>query len=133
MRIALLLAVAFACSSTQIAKPPFTAEQIRDATKIGRTYIWKMNAEGRTFMRRLTFKEVDGEKATTEALNVAADGTPMGEPEVKITTWEEFVKHAAWPKDATVITEEKLALDAGELDCVLYTINETKDGQNVRT
>jgi hypothetical protein len=140
MRFALLLAVSLGCASStapatsdRIAEPPFTAEQIRDATQAGRTYVWQMTAEGTTFTRKLTFLTVDAEKATTEALNVAADGTPMGEPEVKSSSWDDFVKHAAWPKDATVISEEKLALPVGEFDCVLYTVNEKREGQNVRT
>src|SRR5688572_11900462 len=134
MRLPLLLVLAgCAASSTQLAKSPFTAEEIRGATQPGRTYVWRIDAEGQTFVRRLKFTEVDDTKATTEAINLAEDGTPMGEAEVKRTTWPEFVSHASWPKDSTAITEEKITVGAGEYDCMLYTVDEKKDGKNVRT
>ncbi len=135
----LLLTLLVGCASStpppssQLARPPFTAAQIRDATQAGRTYVWKLTAEGRSFRRRLKFVEVDAEQATTEAVNLLDDGNPLGETELKTQTWDDFVKHAAWPKDGTTITDDHITVGAGEFDCMLYTIDEQKEGQHVVT
>ncbi len=132
MRVALLalaLASGACAASDGSVRPPFTAEEIRDATHAGRTYTWRLSAEGRVFVRRLKFIEVSKDSATTEAVNLGPNGAAMSEPEVKTTTWPEFVKHAAWPKDGTVITEDRITVPAGAFDCLLYTITETRDGK----
>lgn len=86
-----------ACAT--LATPPFTAEQIRDATPAGRTYVWRIEAGGKPAVeRQLVFTEVDAVGATTVA-TMLADGRPVGEPSESQTAWVEFVGHATYAKD----------------------------------
>src|SRR5688500_8492090 len=51
------------------AVPPFSAEQIRAATRPGRSYEFRMEAAGKPAQRhRITFVEVTPESATAEAV-----------------------------------------------------------------
>jgi hypothetical protein len=112
-------------ATAELASPPFTAEQIRDATRPGRTYEFKLEVAGQPAqIHRITFVEVTPESATAEALDLDAQGQPLGGPERGTSTWAELVGHAAYPRAATVISEESIAVPAGEFACTLYTVVE---------
>jgi hypothetical protein len=136
MRLLLLLFTACASSTpapAELASPPFTADQIRGATKVGRTYTWRVRSEGRSLLRKLVFTAVSDTEAITEAKNLTEEGAQIGEPQRSTTTWEGFVKHASWPADSTRITDERITVEAGEFDCMLYTVSEQKDGKSIHT
>jgi hypothetical protein len=123
----ILLALAFAgCAGTAtIAPPPFTAEQIHGATAPGRTYRFEIaNAGQPPVIRQVRFVEVTADNALVESTMESTSGERLGEPERKTETWAGFVAHAAWPKDATTISEEPIEVPAGKFDAVLYTVRE---------
>lgn len=102
---------------------PFTAAQIRDATKPGRTYRFKVEAEGQpTGERVMTFTKVDAE---------GAELVTSGEAAPKRVTWEELRKHAEFPKPVVSTRSEKVTVPAGTFDCVVYVVQ--GDPGEVRT
>ena len=116
---------AAAAPAPDIATPPFTAEQIRDATRTGRTYEFKLEAAGQPAqIHRITFVEVTAETATAEAIDLDAAGQPLGEPQRGTSTWAELVGHAAYPRASTAISDETVEVPAGRFPCMLYTVVE---------
>jgi hypothetical protein len=108
-----------------LATPPFTAEQIRDATRAGRSYEFKMEAAGQpAVIHKITFVEVTAEHATAEAIDLDASGKPLGPAERGTSTWAELVGHAAYPRSSTVISDESVEVPAGKFECMLYTVVE---------
>lgn len=92
---------------------PFTADQIRDATKAGRTYKYKIETAGQpTGERVMTFVKVDA----TGADLVTDGGAPTH------VTWEELRQHAEFPKPVVTTREEKTTTPAGTFDCVVYIV-----------
>lgn len=102
-----------AASAGDMFPTPFTAAQIRDATKPGRTYRFRVEADGKPPGERvITFAKVDEAGA-----EVSTNGAP---PER--TTWEELRKHAEFPKPVVSTREEKITVPAGTFDCVVYVV-----------
>jgi hypothetical protein len=92
---------------------PFTAEQIRAATKNGRTYRYKVelpNAPTKEYA--ITFRSVDQAGA-----EIAQGGTTP-----KRMAWITLQQHAEFPKDKTSTHEEKLKTPAGKFECIVYEV-----------
>jgi len=101
---------------------PFTAAQIRDATKAGRTYRFKVETPDAPATERvMTFTKVDAEGA-----ELATSGEPP-----KRVTWEALRKHAEFPAANVTVHEEKVTVPAGTFDCVVYVV--IGEGGEVRT
>lgn len=95
---------------------PFTAEQIRDATKAGRTYEYKVETEGNPPGKRvMTFVRVDAEGADL----VTDGGAPTR------VTWEDLRKHAEFPQPVVSTRTESKTVPAGTFDCVVYVVQGT--------
>lgn len=91
----------------------FTAEQIRAATKPGRTYRFKVETpDAPPAERVMTFTKVDAEGA-----ELATSGEPP-----KRVTWEELRKHGEFPSANVSVHEEKVTVPAGTFDCVVYVV-----------
>lgn len=147
-RLSLLLVFTAACASSkpaeapppaseapavpaaeEIAPPPFTAEQIRDATKPGRTYVFLMETPNQLPVKRqISFLTVTNEGCTTENVLLDMENRPLGAPEKADATWDELVGHARYPKNSTVISEGEIDVPAGKFEAVIYTVTD-KDGQ----
>jgi len=92
---------------------PFTAEQIRGATKAGRTYRYKVEAADKPASERtVTFVSVDAEGAT-----IATTGEGN-----KRVTWEELRQHAEFPVPIVKTREESITTPAGKFDCIVYVV-----------
>jgi hypothetical protein len=113
----------------EIATPPFTAEEIRTATSEGRTYRFRIEQPGHVPMiREMRFSDVTDDGCTVEGQMFDEAGGVLGEPTVQQTTWEQLRGHAAYPKEATTIAEEPCSVPAGDFNCRVYTVRETRDG-----
>lgn len=110
-------------SDDSLAPPPFTANQIREATQAGRTYLFRNTTQGNSVHRRMLFREVRDDGCTVESTPYTDGGEPMGEPVVTEYTWSALVSHASYPKSATVITEAPCEVPAGTFDCMVYTVD----------
>lgn len=92
---------------------PYTAEQIRAATKAGRTYRYRVEASGKPPSERaLTFASVD---ATGAELVTEGEGK-------KRVTWEELRQHAEFPAAIVRTREERVTVPAGTFDCIAYVV-----------
>jgi predicted small lipoprotein YifL len=112
----------------EMATPPFTAAQIRDATQVGRTYRFAMRQGEQTITITMRFTAVTPEHATLERTIVDAQGKTV-EQASEDSTWEQLVGHASYPADATTITETKVEVPAGSFDATLYTVVGEQEGK----
>jgi hypothetical protein len=101
---------------------PFSAEQIRDGAA-GRLIRMREEVPGEapTF-RRIRFIEVDADGAVQEFQATDADGSPIGEPSLRRSTWLDLQRHASQRADATTVEEVALTTPLGTVDCWLYTV-----------
>lgn len=113
----------------EIARPPFSADEIRGATRPFRTYVWRVEASGRPpEVHRLRFVEVDDEGCRIERTLLDESGEARGEPSVRAATWEELVGHASYPREATTITDVEVEVPAGVFDAWRYQVIEEEGG-----
>lgn len=98
---------------------PFSWEEIRAATKSGRTYRYRVEMPGKpTKERVLTFTKVDD-----NGCEIFAGGDAprrMG--------WPTLQKHSEFPKDRTKIFEDSVKLPGGKFECMVYEVH-GKDGE----
>lgn len=98
---------------------PFSWEEIRAATKSGRTYRFKVQEKGKAARERVvTFVKVDD-----DGCEIFAGGDAprrMG--------WPQLQKDAEWPKDRVTTREETVKLPGGKFDCMVYEVR-GKDGE----
>ena len=96
-----------------VAAAPFTWEQIRAATKNGRTYRYRVEVPGKPPKERtVTFTKVDENGAEIFAGGDAP--RRMG--------WPSLQKDAEFPKDKVTKHEESVKLPAGKFDCIVYEV-----------
>jgi len=101
---------------------PFSADQIRDSCRVGRTIHVREEAPGEeTAYRRIVFIEVTAEDSVQELQATDADGQPVGEATRGTSTWLDLQRHASQPAETTSVAEVSLTLPFAELDCWLYT------------
>jgi len=106
---------------------PFTAAQIRDATKAGRTYVYRIELTGSPIvLRTMCFGKVDADGAELTISMKRETGEPVGDPETKRVTWEDLRKHAEFPKTSVTISESELEVLSGTRTCTVYTVCEGK-------
>ncbi|HSO38819.1 MAG TPA: hypothetical protein VLT33_40090 [Labilithrix sp.] len=102
-----------ASSKGAVAAAPFSWEQIRAATKNGRTYRYRVEVPGKPAKERvLTFTKVDESGAEIFAGGDAP--RRMG--------WQALQKDAEFPKDKLTVHEESVKLPGGKFDCVVYEV-----------
>lgn len=98
---------------------PFSWEEIRAATKSGRTYRYRVEMPGKpTKERVLTFTKVDD-----NGCEIFAGGDAP-----KRMGWTTLQKHSEFPKDRTKISEDSVKLPGGKFDCMVYEVH-GKDGE----
>jgi hypothetical protein len=132
-----ILLLATACASPQAeaprsavepdatAEPPFSAAEIRDATRPGRAYRFSVEAEGETaYFQQVEFIAVTEEGTRMRASMFDFDGNIKGEPIISELTWQDLEAHATWPLAATRVSDTTTDTPAGRFDCWLYTVTE---------
>lgn len=146
-----LLALSFGCAGASAARsgaepspvasaasegpatctPPFTADQIRSATRVGRTYDFELESPAAPPSGlRLRFVEVTPTWTRLERSTVDQDGQPTAPTRSSTVSWDELVRHAAWPLDATTIEPAHVTVPAGDFpDGLLYTVREVEGGR----
>lgn len=101
---------------------PFTAEQIRKATKEGRTYRFKVEMPDKGASEyAVTFRNVDRDGAEIA----------MGGDKSKRLSWRALEQQSEFPKDQVATRADKIKIPAGKFDCVVYEVK-AEDGE-VRT
>lgn len=109
----------------EMADPPYTAKQIRDATKVGRRYEWRLELPEQPPVRKvISFTRVDDEGCDTHAEGLDDTGKAIAPPKDGHATWEELRAHALFPKKSVVLSDETITIPAGTFVCTLYTVTE---------
>ncbi|MBI5502468.1 MAG: hypothetical protein HY907_19650 [Deltaproteobacteria bacterium] len=120
-----------AAGEPEHAPTPYTAEQIRDASRPGRTYRFRVEIPGApTVVREIRFEAVDTETATIRSTTRDEAGNVLEAPEPTVAAWEELRRHALFPQDVVELTEAEVTVPAGTFACVVYTVT-TSEGVEV--
>jgi hypothetical protein len=97
---------------------PFTAEQIRSATKNGRTYRYKVEVPNKPVKEyAITFRKVDDAGAEIYA----------GTEAPKRLGWTALQSQSEFPKDKVTTHDEKLKTPAGKFECIVYQVTGEND------
>jgi hypothetical protein len=113
------------------APTPFTADEIRDACRPGRTITVRVEAGGEDPVHRVTrYLECDDTGATMERSRQSPDGALLDEPEVDRVLWLDLQSHASFPAGDTTIEPEHVETAIGALGCLRYTVRRG-DTENV--
>jgi len=108
---------------------PFSWEQIRDATVVGRRYTWRVQAGGQTTgIRALEFEAVDPEGAVLQSVAVGLDGEVGQANTERMVTWAELESHAHFSVERTAVSEAWVEVPAGAFDALVYTVSEESGG-----
>ncbi|MFI5402349.1 MAG: hypothetical protein ACHQ1G_05380 [Planctomycetota bacterium] len=108
------------------APVPFTADQIREACREGRTDTYRIELRNEKPSKHTAkFLKCDREGAEVEATNTLKDGTVTTTKERQ--AWVDFQTQASFPAIDTKITEETIEVPAGKFECWLYTVQK-KEG-----
>jgi hypothetical protein len=119
-----------------ITPPPFTAEEIRQATAIGRTYVFRVEQSAKLpILRTMKFVAVTESGATVETTEHNEKQTKEEKktkptPQVSNPTWAELEKHAHFPAKNTQRTEAKVKTPWGEWDGWLFTVTRNEGGKS---
>ncbi|MBM6403565.1 hypothetical protein JQN72_04815 [Phycicoccus sp. CSK15P-2] len=104
---------------------PFTADEIRAACPDGRTLVIRTAPAGfPTSLRSVVFAEGDAEGTVMVRTPRRPDGEPDDEPVRERMSWQELQSHGSYPADQTQVQEAPLKHPLGELECLVYTIDD---------
>jgi hypothetical protein len=107
---------------------PFTAAQIRDTCRPGRTLRVRLERAGADpVLRIVRYVAADADEGEQEAWVEGPDGLPAGAAERSRATWLELQEHASFPEATTTRDEERISIPAGTFDCLRY-VREDGDG-----
>jgi hypothetical protein len=110
---------------------PFTADDIRDGSPVGKTIRLLIEVEGQEPIVRVNlWIECDADGATVEKTRFSSAGDQLGPSETERSTWLELQTHASFRADVTTMERERIETPLGSLDCVRYTV---VDGTSVDT
>jgi hypothetical protein len=120
-----------AASAPAYAPTPFTAAEIRDATRPGRRWEWReerLRADGKPVVTTsvVEFFEVTPEAGRYRAVTLDEARRPLGRPRAFRARWEELRRHAEFPAAFTVVTEETVTVPAGTFPCRVYTVTRVR-------
>lgn len=109
--------------AAETAPSPYTAEEIRAASPVGRRLEFRVETSGKpTLVRVMSFVRSDEAGADVESLSLDETGHAMGDKETSRATWEELRAHASFPRAATTIGDETVTVPAGTFDCRVYKV-----------
>ena len=109
---------------------PFTAEEIRANSHVGRTVRALVVRGGESSVRIMRIVAVSPEGWERESWTESMDGRRLSEPELERSTWLELQAHASMPAATTRIDEETIEIPAGRFDCLRYS---QLDGESLDT
>jgi len=101
---------------------PFSASEIRDGCRPGRTLRFQIERAGQDPMVRVSrYVETDIDGAVQESWTEDLEGRRVSDRERERSTWLALQEHASFPRASTVTTEEELEIPAGSFACLRYT------------
>jgi hypothetical protein len=116
-------------AASELAPLPYTAEQIRAASPVGRVVRLRVEAAGKpTSIVVMTFVASDERGAEVESAVLDEHGAPRSAPVRQHATWDELRSHGAFPAAATRIEDGVAETPAGRFPSKIYTVTR---GDNV--
>ncbi len=105
------------------APTPFSAALIAAACRPGREDVYLIEEGDAPPVHHATrFVGGDDRHAEVESVELADDGTPVGDPAAGRAAWTDLQAHASYPAHLTTITSETVTVPAGEFDCWRYRV-----------
>lgn len=115
---------AVAAPEGELLPPPFPADRIREATKVGRTYRFRVEQGGTTGESVMEFVAITAEGATLRRSMRDAAGQETKPPTDGPVTWKELESHAVFPRAKTTVSEVDVTVPAGTFRCKVYDVLE---------
>ncbi len=107
---------------------PFTAAEIRDATRGGKTIrILVEEPDGAATIRVNRFLDTDEDGATLERWQSGPTGIVEGGISRSRVSWSELQAHAGFAADRTTLSSETLELPLGRVECLRYDVRDTAE------
>jgi hypothetical protein len=103
---------------------PFSAEDIRAASTVGRRIRIRTDARDGSSYREVRYLATDADGATQAFTPTDADGHPIGPTVERRSAWRDLQAHASFPADRTTVEETHLDLAWGTESCWLYRVAE---------
>jgi hypothetical protein len=104
------------------APTPYTADQIRDASKTGREWQYRVVAGDVTEWSVMTMTAVDADGAMIVSSRRGGEGKALGEPKEGKSTWEDLRQHAVFPASTTTISDDTVKAPGGPYASKKYTV-----------
>lgn len=112
--------------------PPFSADEIRDATHPGRMYLFSVEGSGQPAMRyRVEFLTRSDDETRYRITVMNARGQEVTRKE-QTETWAELESHAKFPPAHTKMRELTFKVPAGSFAGYLYETRDPKTGLATR-
>jgi len=105
-----------------LAPFPYTAEQIRDASPLGRVFRHRIVENGAVNIAETRFVAVDATTATFETIVSDEAGKQLAPPQRATATWDELRHHASYPAAATTVEDAAIDTPAGHFECMKYVV-----------
>src|SRR5436190_5223116 len=112
----------------ELADSPFTADQIREATKTGRSYRYRIETPRGKEIHILTFGGVEDAHTELKTRTETEDGKEI-DANTKRVTWEEIRRIAAFPKAQVTMSEESISVPAGNFETIVYLVKDPRSGE----
>lgn len=103
---------------------PFSADQIRDASRVGRRIRIRTDAAGETTFREVRYVATDADGATQQFIPTDADGNQAGPPVERRSAWRDLQGHASFAADRTTVEETSHDLAWGTEPCWLFRVSD---------
>lgn len=104
---------------------PYTAEQIRDATWVGRRYRFRIESQGSpVVLSEFMFLSVSEEGCRFRHQNFDEGGTALEYPIEVDAVWSELRDHARFPAEGNSVTKGETTTPAGTYSVRIYEIRE---------
>jgi hypothetical protein len=123
-----------AAPSPEIAAPPFSAEQIRQAMPVGTRIVLRIAVAGQApLLEEMTVTAADESGCTIQSRKLAEDGGLLQDAGPSTVTWAGLESHAHFPASATSRSDSKVTVPAGSFDTWLYVVRSSQpDGEERR-
>ena len=102
-------------------EPPYTASEIARCHPVGTFTTYRITRGGTTIEQRTEWIAADVDSCRMKATTVDSDGNALPETEGSALWWE-LRDHAAFPREATAESRERIEVASGSYDCTLLTV-----------
>ena len=114
--------------SPEHAPYPYTAEQLRTASPLGRVIPFEITlGSQRPKVHVIEFVASDADGAELESSDRDDQGKPIGDVNRTRATWSELMKHAEFPRAATTIEDGVAETPAGKFRSKVYKVKSGGD------